>query len=214
MSLSIYEFSWSTVVPSALHPQHPRTRMNRLIVSAALLNSASRKLWECKMCYVFVDYVVQINAEADAYMSVCFCSDSVRQLSDIFNNFSILWVLWIKIVFWRANKKKEPILIQLNVFHDLAGLYCHIFLELYLSNKKFHWTWLTLPLLLSVSYMNMRRLPGISMLFYRLFCWARSMKVISVLISLLYHASFQADRITHSHLGTELEFKLHSQPLL
>lgn len=80
-------------MPSALHPQHPRTRMNRLIVSAALLNSASRKLWECKMCYVFVDYVVQINAEADAYMSVCFCSDSVRQLSDIFNSFSILWVL-------------------------------------------------------------------------------------------------------------------------
>ena len=40
------------------------------------------------------------------------------------------------------------------------------------------------------------------------------MKVISVLISLLYHASFQTDRITYSHLGTELEFKLHSQPLL
>lgn len=33
---------------------------------------ASRKLWECKMCYVFVDYVVPINTEADTYMSICF----------------------------------------------------------------------------------------------------------------------------------------------
>lgn len=32
---------------------------------------ASRKLWECKMCYVFVDYVVQINIEADTHISVC-----------------------------------------------------------------------------------------------------------------------------------------------
>lgn len=32
---------------------------------------ASRKLWECKMCYVFVDYVVPINTEADTSKSVC-----------------------------------------------------------------------------------------------------------------------------------------------
>lgn len=38
--------------------------------------------------------------------------------------------------------------------------------------------------------------------------------MISVLISLLYNASFQPGHITYSHLGTELELRLHSQPLL
>lgn len=31
---------------------------------------ASRKLWERKMCYAFVDYVEQINVEADAYLTL------------------------------------------------------------------------------------------------------------------------------------------------
>lgn len=45
---------------------------------------ASRKLWECEMCYVFVDYVVQINTEAHTHTHIClFVSYSARQLRDV-----------------------------------------------------------------------------------------------------------------------------------
>lgn len=97
---------------------------------------ASRKLWECKMCYVFVDYVVQINTEADTYMSVCFA-------------LPILWVYELKqfsAFFWRAENKARQLFPEAhidsakhqNVSHDLAVIHFHIFLQLYLSNKKFN----------------------------------------------------------------------------
>lgn len=39
---------------------------------------ASRKLWECKMCYVFVVHVMQINTEADAFFFFFFWPECIK----------------------------------------------------------------------------------------------------------------------------------------